>query len=53
MLLRRPCVNMSGLHDSLLNGASLRMGTVTDVVDKVNGRYTFEIGVMDDEYPYQ
>jgi len=26
----------------LLNGASLRMGTVTDVVDKVNGRYTFE-----------
>ena len=29
------------------------MGTVTDVVDKVNGRYTFEIGVMDDEYPYQ
>ncbi len=37
----------------LLNGASLRMGTVTDVVDKVNGRYTFEIGVVDDEYPYQ
>ena len=37
----------------LLNGASLRMGAVTDVVDKVNGRYTFEIGVMDDEYPYQ
>ena len=37
----------------LLNGASLRMGTVTDVVDKVNGRYTFEIGVVDDEYLYQ
>lgn len=37
----------------LLNGASIRMGTVIDVVDKVNGRYTFEIGVADDEYPYQ
>ena len=37
----------------LLNGAALRMGTVTDVVDKVNGRYTFEIGVVDDERPYQ
>jgi len=37
----------------LLNGASLRMGTVTDVVDKVNGRYTVEIGVVDDERPYQ
>jgi predicted ATPase len=37
----------------LLNGASIRMGTVTDVVDKVNGRYTFEIGVVDDERPYQ
>jgi len=37
----------------LLNGASIRMGTVTDVVDKVNGRYTVEIGVVDDERPYQ
>jgi predicted ATPase len=37
----------------LLNGASIRMGTVTDVVDKVNGRYTFEISVVDDERPYQ
>ena len=37
----------------LLNGASIRMGTVTDVVDKVNGRHTFEIGVVDDEHPYQ
>ncbi|HEX9871257.1 MAG TPA: DUF3696 domain-containing protein, partial [Candidatus Tectomicrobia bacterium] len=36
-----------------LNGASIRMGTVTDVVDKVNGRYTFEIGVVDDERLYQ
>lgn len=37
----------------LLNGASIRMGTVTDVVDKVNGRYTFVIGVVDDERLYQ
>ena len=37
----------------LLNGASIRMGIVTDVVDKVNGRYTFEISVVDDERLYQ
>jgi predicted ATPase len=37
----------------LLNGASIRMGTVTDVVDKVNGRHAFEIGVVDEERPYQ
>ena len=37
----------------MLNGPSLRMGTVADVVDKVNGRYTFEIGVVDMEHSYQ
>lgn len=33
----------------LLNGASLRLGTVLDVVDKVNGRRSFDIGVEDGE----
>jgi predicted ATPase len=36
----------------MLNGAALRMGTVSDVVDKVHGRRTFEIGVMDGELAY-
>jgi len=31
----------------MLNGDLLRLGTVTDVVDKVNGRQMFEIGVDD------
>lgn len=36
-----------------LNGLSIRMGTVADVVDKVNGRYTFEISVVDEECLYR
>jgi predicted ATPase len=31
----------------MLNGAAIHMGTVSDVVDKVNGRRTFEIGLTD------
>ncbi len=33
----------------MLNGEALRLGTVADVVDKVHGRRTFEIGVTDEE----
>ncbi len=33
----------------MLNGEAIRLGTVADVVDKVHGRQTFEIGVMDGE----
>jgi predicted ATPase len=29
----------------MLNGAEIRMGTVKDVVDKVHGRHSFDIGV--------
>lgn len=36
----------------MLNGTVVRLGTVSDVVDKVNGRHTFEVGVMDDELTY-
>jgi len=31
----------------MLNGDSIKLGTVSDVVDKVHGRKTFEIGVVD------
>jgi predicted ATPase len=31
----------------MLNGETLRLGTVLDVVDKVNGRRTFEVGLLD------
>jgi predicted ATPase len=31
----------------MLNGDSIKLGTVSDVVDKVHGRTTFEIGVVD------
>ena len=31
----------------LLNGGELRLGTITDVVDKLTGRRTFGIGLID------
>ncbi len=37
----------------MLNGEAIRMGTVADVVDKVHGRRTFEIGIVDNERAYQ
>lgn len=36
----------------MLNGESIRLGTVSDVVDKVNGRRIIEIGVVDGESKY-
>lgn len=36
----------------MLNGDSIKLGTVSDVVDKVHGRTTFEIGVIDNEQKY-
>lgn len=36
----------------LLNGEAIKLGTVSDVVDKVHGRRSFEIGVVDDEQTY-
>lgn len=35
-----------------LNGDAIRLGTVADVVDKVHGRRTFEIGLVDGERVY-
>ena len=37
----------------MLNGKAIRLGTVSDVVDKVYGRRTFEIGVMDNDLTCQ
>lgn len=37
----------------VLNGDALKMGTVADVVDKVHGRHTFEIGLTDDVQNYR
>lgn len=34
----------------LLNGAAIRMGTVFDVVDKVHGRHSLGIGLIDKEH---
>ncbi len=36
----------------MLNGEAIRLGTVSDVVDKVHGRHGFEIGLVDDEHSY-
>lgn len=36
----------------MLNGEAIRLGTVSDVVDKVHGRRTFEIGVADEDQRY-
>lgn len=33
----------------MLNGGELSLGTVTDVVDKITGRHTFSIGILDDD----
>ena len=36
----------------LLNGDAIKLGTVGDVVDKVNGRRTVEMGLLDDDVSY-
>lgn len=37
----------------MLNGDSIQLGTVADVVDKVHGRRTFHVGVVDDGVIYR
>jgi hypothetical protein len=37
----------------MLNGGSIKLGTVLDVVDKVHGRRGFEIGLMDGDVDYR
>ncbi|TAK60384.1 DUF3696 domain-containing protein [Methylobacter sp.] len=36
----------------MLNGDSIKLGTVSDVIDKVHGRRTFGIGLIDHEQSY-
>jgi predicted ATPase len=35
----------------MMNGEELALGTVTDVIDKITGRSTFSIGMVDDDSP--
>jgi predicted ATPase len=37
----------------MLNGLAIRMGTVSDVVDKVHGRSSFELGLVDGDQTVQ
>lgn len=37
----------------MLNGASVQLGTVSDIVDKVHGRRECEIGLVDEETSFQ
>jgi len=37
----------------MLNGESVQLGTVADIVDKIHGRRGCEIGLVDEEAPYQ
>jgi predicted ATPase len=37
----------------MLNGEAIRLGTVADVVDKVHGRSSFEIGLVDGKFSYE
>lgn len=37
----------------MLNGEAIRLGTVSDVVDKVHGRKSLQIGLLDDEGSYR
>ena len=37
----------------MLNGEAVQLGTVSDVVDKVHGRHSCEIGLVDEKTPYQ
>ena len=37
----------------MLNGEIIRMGTVSDIVDQVSARYTYEIGLMGEGGEYQ
>ena len=37
----------------MLNGNAIKLGTVTDVIDKVHGRHGFNVSLMDSEKTYQ
>lgn len=37
----------------ILNGTGVQLGTVSDVVDEVNGQRSFELGLLDEEVSYR
>lgn len=49
VLLHQTIKNHEWSARLLLNGDDIKLGTVSDVVDKVNGRKKFEISIYDDE----
>jgi predicted ATPase len=40
-------------HCLMLNGTAIKLGTLTDVIDKVNGRLSFQIGLSSKSGDYQ
>ena len=36
----------------MLNGKAIRLGTVTDVIDEINGLKSVDIGIVDNEQSY-
>lgn len=52
-LLHQTMCEQEWSQSLLLNGASVRLGTVADVIDKIHGRLTFEIGLTDDATMYR
>ena len=53
VLLHQTMLEQEWSESLLLNGASVRLGTVADVIDKIHGRRTFKIGLTDDTTMYQ
>ena len=37
----------------MLNGSELSLGTVMDVIDKISGRHSFSIGLIDEDTPFK
>ena len=48
-LLHQTMRDQEWLTRLLLNGSEISLGTVVDVVDKVTGRFSFAIGVLDED----
>jgi len=49
VLLHQTSIEHEWATRLMLNGNVLRLGTVSDVIDKIHGRTTFEIGLSDEE----
>ncbi len=52
VLLHQTMLRHEWSNRLFLNGDAIKMGTVGDVVDKVHGRHTIEIGILDGDQRY-